>query len=144
MAKYAEKTKVPIEKTRDEIQKELVRFGVTQYGFGVSPRGTGIIFKWKERVYRLNVNEPNRNSFQYDSDFERAMRCRWRILLLCIKAKLNAVEDGLSDFEDEFLGYMALPDGGTVGDWLKLPENVNRLASAKMPLLLMSAEKSGD
>lgn len=144
MARYAEHTKVPITKTRNEIQKELTRYGIKEYGFGVSPRGTGIIFKWKDRVYKLNVNDPNRRDFCSQNGYEQAVRSRWRVLLLLIKAKLNAIEDGQATFEDEFLYATALPDGSTVGDFLKLPENQARLAQSQMPLLLMAGQKGGD
>jgi len=135
---------VPVDRTRDEIQKELTRYGVKEYGFGVSPRGTGIIFKWKDRVYRLNVNDPSRRDFSSQQRYDQAVRSRWRVLLLCIKAKLNVIEDGDKTFEDEFMAYMALPDGSTVGDFLKLPENQARLAQSQMPLLLMAEQKGGE
>lgn len=52
-------------------------------------------------------------------------------------AKLEEIEAGLVSFEDQFLAYMALPDGSTVGEFMKLPENVERLAKTKMPKLLI-------
>jgi hypothetical protein len=39
---------------------------------------------------------------------------RWRALCLVIKAKLEAVQSGISEFEDEFLANIVLPTGETV------------------------------
>jgi hypothetical protein len=39
-------------------------------------------------------------------------------LLLIIRAKLEAVESGITTLESEFLANILLPDGGTVGQWL--------------------------
>ncbi|MCI0440386.1 MAG: hypothetical protein L0177_14825 [Chloroflexi bacterium] len=50
---------------------------------------------------------------------DQAVRSAWRSLLICIKAKLEAVETGITSFEDEFLAHFVLPDRSTVGDWLK-------------------------
>jgi len=69
--------------------------------------------------------------------YEQARRQRWRILLLSVKAKLEEIEAGLISFDDQFLAYMALPDGSTVGDFMRLPENIKRLAQTKMPKLLI-------
>lgn len=37
---------------------------------------------------------------------------------MIIKAKLEAVESGISTIEREFLYEIVLPDGSTVGDWV--------------------------
>ena len=52
--------------------------------------------------------------------------------------KLEEIEAGLVSFEDQFLAYMALPNGSTVGEFMQLPENAERLAETKMPKLLTS------
>ena len=51
-------------------------------------------------------------------DREEACRQRCRALLLIIRAKLEAVESGITTLEIEFLANILLPDGGTVGQWL--------------------------
>jgi hypothetical protein len=48
---------------------------------------------------------------------DQATRSAWRALLLVIKAKLEAVETGITTFEDEFLAHLVLPNGQTVGEW---------------------------
>ena len=136
MAKYAERTTVPVTKSKQDIERALNTYGVEEYAFGTSPRGSGIIFKYDGKVYKINVSEPDPNKFRYDNQLQQAIRSRWRVLLLCIKAKLNLVQDGQSSFEDEFLAYMSLPEGITVAEFMRLPKNVKRLEQSKMPLLL--------
>ena len=137
MAKYAKSTRVPISRSKAEIEETLKRYGIEEFGMGTSPRGDGIIFKQGERTYKINVPNPDPNDFSTDVQYEQARRQRWRILLLSIKAKLEEIEAGLISFDDQFLAYTALPDGTTIGDFMRLPENVDRLAKTKMPKLLM-------
>jgi hypothetical protein len=47
---------------------------------------------------------------------QKAQRQKWRALLLCIKAKLEAVESKIETFEEAFLAHVVMPDGKTVGD----------------------------
>ena len=139
MTFYAEKTQVPISRSRVQIETELTRYGIQEYGIGHSPRGTGIIFKYDGKVYKMNVNEPDGDEFDTQRKLEQAKRSRWRLLLLCVKAKLNLIQSGQSSFEDEFLAYMALPDGSTVSDFMQQPENIERLQKSKMPKMLVGA-----
>ena len=59
-------------------------------------------------------------------------------LLLIIRAKLEAVESGITTLESEFLANLVLPDGGTVGDWLA-PQIDEAYATGKMPPMLQAA-----
>lgn len=137
MARYAKNTSVPISRSKAQIEETLLRYGITELGMGVSPRGDGIIFKKEGRLYKINVPNPNQDDYSTDLQYEQARRQRWRILLLSVKAKLEEIEAGLISFDDQFLAYMALPDGSTVGDFMRLPENIKRLAQTKMPKLLI-------
>lgn len=50
--------------------------------------------------------------------WEQACRQRWRALALAIKAKLEAVECGITTFEEEFMAHLVVPGQGgkTVGE----------------------------
>ena len=63
-------------------------------------------------------------------------RQRWRALVLVIKAKLEAVESGITTFENEFLAHIVLPDNRTVGEWLA-PQIDSAYEEGGMPKLLM-------
>ncbi len=61
---------------------------------------------------------------------------RWIILLaLVIKAKLEAVETGITMFDEEFLAHIVLPNGNTVGQFM-LPQVESTYNSGAMPPLL--------
>jgi hypothetical protein len=49
---------------------------------------------------------------QAESLWEQACRQRWRALSLAIKAKLEAVECGITTFEEEFLAHIVIPGQG--------------------------------
>lgn len=53
-----------------------------------------------------------------DEAWGQACRQKWRALALVIKAKLEAVEVGITTVEDEFLAATILPDGATVSQWI--------------------------
>lgn len=55
-----------------------------------------------------------------------------------IVAKLEAVEAGITEFEDEFLAHIVLPSGNTVGNWVR-PQIAKSYATGEMPLMLPSA-----
>ena len=136
MAKYAQYTKVPIQKSKQQIEKLLIDWGIEEFFFGTSPRGEGIGFKYKGRIYKRNVTKPKRESWTSNAEYERLQRQRWRILYMSLKMKLEEIDDGDISFEDQFLSMMCLPDGSTVADFMKLPENVALLQKAEMPKLL--------
>jgi len=53
-------------------------------------------------------------------NWEQACRQKWRALCLAIKAKLEAVESGISHFEDEFLSQIIDPiTKKTVGELIR-------------------------
>ena len=71
---------------------------------------------------------------------EQAVRQRWRALALVIKAKLEAVESGITCFEDEFMAHIVLPNGNTVSQWL-IPQISSAYENGAMPKLLPMPEE---
>ena len=136
MAKYAKATSVPIERSKIEIERTLIRYGIEEFFYGSSPRGSGIAFKFNGRAYKMNVPTPDRNGYKTDNQFKQAQRQRWRILLLGIKAKLELVEIGLVSFEDEFLAQTCLPDGTTIGQYVQ-KEVIKSIETGVMPQKLL-------
>lgn len=63
------------------------------------------------------------------------MRQRWRALALVIKAKLEAIESGITTVDAEFLAHLVLPDGRTYGEFA-LPQIDEVYRSGAMPPLL--------
>ncbi|MBI2798928.1 MAG: hypothetical protein HYX63_01375 [Gammaproteobacteria bacterium] len=66
---------------------------------------------------------------------QQAVRQRWRALNLVIKAKLEAVESGISVFEEEFLAHIVMPNNQRVGQWM-LPQIAAAYSSGKMSPML--------
>lgn len=133
MAQYAQNTSVSTEKSKMEIERTLTRYGATSFMYGTNPTEAVIAFEAKGRriVFRLPMPAKTEKRFTHVkrgsflsprsesaslAAWEQAGRQRWRALALAIKAKLEAVEAGITTFEDEFLAHIMLPDGRTVGE----------------------------
>lgn len=139
---FAAKTRVPADRTRNEIERLLERHKAQQYGTAVDyqARTARVQFRLHDRIVRFAIALPDgdRQKERYAQEERRL----WRALLLVIKAKLESVESGIATFEDEFLARIVLPDDRTVG------EHVTPLVAAayklgKMPeqLALPSAKE---
>lgn len=149
MPRYAESTQVPSDRSRAEIERTLTRYGATAFAYGWQDRTASVMFEMTGRriVFRLPL--PDRASEDFtltptgrersdkaaEDAYEQAVRQRWRALALVIKAKLEAVEAGISTVEDEFLSNIALPGGKTVGEWLG-PQLATVYARQELPALL--------
>ena len=68
-------------------------------------------------VFWLTPTKRRRTERQAQEAYEAEVRRRWRALAAVIKAKLVAVEDNISTMEQEFLAYVVLPNGQTLGEW---------------------------
>lgn len=73
------------------------------------------MFEMKDR--RLRFDLPLETSRV--KNWEQINRGRWRLLLLCIKAKLESVASGVETFEESFLAHVVMPDGKTVHDHVR-------------------------
>lgn len=125
---YAEKTEVAPERSRAEIERTLNRYGADSFAYVSAPDRGAVAFRMEGRAVRFEVPLPTdpaefrrtkggqtRTSRQMEAALEAEVRRRWRALLLCLKGKLEAVESGITTFEEEFLAHLVLPSGATVG-----------------------------
>jgi hypothetical protein len=151
MGKYAEGTTVPVEKSKLEIDQTLQRYGATQRGIIVDDAGhrAVIIFHLHERDLRLNVRLPPPDERRFTRDSRGVQRSRtaaaaayaaevrriWRVQLITLKTKLEAVAEDPDAFRDEFLAVTLLPNGQTVGEWAAEDLN-NAYSQGLMPPLL--------
>jgi hypothetical protein len=107
--RYAEKTNVPTDRSRAEIEKLVRRRGATSFGHLTTERGTSIVFEVKNRRIRFDLPIPKSVSPVEE-------RRRWRCLVLNVKAKFEAVESGIVTFDEEFLAHIVVPGtADTVG-----------------------------
>lgn len=153
MSRFAEKTDVPVTKSRAEIEHTLVRYGATSFMSGWSGTRAYIAFEMQGRRIKFLMPVPDpadrrftlfrhssgkllpRSPDASHAQWDQACRQVWRALLLVIKAKLEAVEAGISVFEDEFLAHIMLPDGRTVGEMVR-PSLAIAYETGKVPPLL--------
>lgn len=135
MNKYARNTTVSVSKSRSEIEDNLQRFGADSFGYMTERREgcevAAIAFRIQGRNVRLFLSLPSREDERFwvtpggrrrrDGDqayknWEQECRRMWRSLAEVIKAKLIAVDDGISTIEREFMADIMLPDGQTVSE----------------------------
>jgi len=152
---YAEDTSVSVEKSRAEIEKLIVRAGADKFasmiseneamiGFAICGKHVKFVLPLprtdERRFTHRKVNSTNHGSPRSREEaykaWEQACRSRWRALCLCIKAKLEAVEAGITTFEAEFLAHFVTPGGKTMGERI-IPQLEEMSKSGKMPLLTL-------
>lgn len=133
---YASRTSVPVVRSRAELDALLEKYGATRRALGHDEEAgfAFAVFEIQGRQVRLRVPLPRKTDYplkgkeprswyymgetQRDAwrakQVEQLHRERWRQLLLLVKAKLEAVQLGLSTFEREFLADIFLANGRTV------------------------------
>lgn len=143
---YATSTDVPIERSRVELERTLARYGATSFAYMTEAHRAMIAFKAHGKAVRflLPLPVPNdylknaagarRTALQMNQACEQASRSRWRALNLCVKAKLEAVECGITSFEEEFLAHFVLPNGRTMGE-TAIPMIEEATKTGKIPSL---------
>ena len=148
MGRYAESTAVSASKSRAEMEKTLARYGADGFMYGWDGNHAVVAFRMNNRHIKFELPMPDRGDFamtpagrrrrtadKIESAYEQATRQRWRALALVIKAKLEAVESGITEFDDEFMSHIVMPDGQTVGQHLK-PRIESAYSTGKMVKLL--------
>jgi hypothetical protein len=150
---YAAKTTVSPERSRAELEQILNRYGASAFAYGYDDDHAVVTFRVHGRIVRFFVTVPALSEFRYTTGAqwnsgarsrtsaqqktarEQSERQRWRALTLVVKAKLEAIESGITSFEEEFLAHMLLPDGTTVGEFLG-PQLEEVYATGEMPPML--------
>jgi hypothetical protein len=131
VVKYAQKTEVSVEKSKGEIERTLQKYGADEFVSGWNTGQAVVAFRMSNRRVRFILPLPNQTDREFTRTpgrgksrtkaaamvaWEQACRQRWRALKLVIQAKLEAVESGITTFENEFMAHIVLPDGRIVGD----------------------------
>lgn len=154
MSKYASSTTVSVEKSRAEIEGLLNRYGATAFMSGWEGQRAVLGFKAQGRMLRfiLTMPDPKSRAFTHTKHenswsqkslstaaaterYEQGCRQIWRAMALVIKAKLEAVEAGITTFESEFMAQIVLPNGQTMGEHAA-PLIAEAYDSGSMPKLL--------
>jgi hypothetical protein len=145
--RYAAATTVSPEKSRQEIERTVKRYGADEFAFAERADVAVILFRYKGRRVRFTIERPSFDDVQHTpggrwrsashtrAAREQLERQRWRVLFLTIKAKLEAVEAGAETASTAFLPYALLPNGETFAEWIE-PQVDTAYASGQMPGLL--------
>lgn len=108
-SQYAKTTRVPVQRSRNEIETTLERYGCEAFSFLKRGDDCVIQFEHGGRTFRIPVD---------GGETDQETRQRWRVVLLWLKACLELVENGQDSFDVVFAMWTALPDGSTLGDTL--------------------------
>jgi len=129
--KYAVDTSVSAAQSKAEIERSLQRYGASKFMSGWDNENAMIAFEYQslrlrfilplpdkmsDEFWKTDVRKTQRSESQAYEKWEQACRQRWRALNLVVRAKLEAVECGISTFEEEFLAYIVTGSGRTVGE----------------------------
>lgn len=153
--RYASNTSVSVANSKAEIENTLQRYGASQFISGWGENRAMIGFTMGGRQIRFILAMPRRDDREFTRTetgrdradaaahkaWEQACRQRWRALALVIKAKLEAVDSGIAEFEDEFMANIVLPNGATVSQEVR-PRIASAYKSGHMQNLL--PDYSGD
>jgi hypothetical protein len=153
MTRYAANTEVTTDKSRAEIERTLQRYGADQFFYGWQEGAASIGFRMHDRRVQFVLPMPDPTSDEFTTTpsgwerqatasrrlYEQALRQKWRALALVVKAKLEAVESGITTFEEEFLAHIVLPNGQRVGQFM-VPQISVAYATGTMPPLLPMLE----
>jgi hypothetical protein len=151
--RYASETTVPVERSKAEIEQLLIRYKATAFTSGWQEGAAFIAFQIKGLYIRFTLPVPNRSEKRFthkvvrghltkrtegqaERAWEQEHRQRWRALLLVVKAKLEAVEIGISSLEHEFLAFIVMPGDVQLGDWL-IANAIPSIRDGRMPLLAL-------
>ena len=151
--RYAQGTVVTPDRSKAEIERTLARYGASAFVYGVRPDQAVIQFAMGNRSirfhlpfkgwqdFKLSTKGRSRRDTAAQKVWEVDIRQRWRALALVLKAKLEAVEAGITTFEEEFLAHVLLPGGRTV--WEETREKIHlAYESGKVPEMLLGFSES--
>lgn len=124
--RYAERTKVPVERSRAELEGLLDAAGAT--GFGVMRSGSmrqvmfeldsvSVLMEMRVELPQPKARGRARPAAATAASVQSALlaeeRRLWRAMVLLVKAKLEAVASGISTVEREFLADVVMRDSRT-------------------------------
>jgi hypothetical protein len=160
MPTFAAETTVPADRSRSEIERTLTRYGAHAFMYGWQGSSAMVAFEAHNRRIRFILPMPDKSDpsithtqhkkaylrtklsdRQQEIRYDQQIRQRWRALALVIKAKLEAVEAGITTFEEEFLAHIMLPNGQTVAGWIA-PQLDNAYANNTMPALMPGVKET--
>ena len=109
---YAQDTNVSVDKSTADVKKMLKALGADRIAVIESSDGNFLAFQHGSVAYKLTqpkLDIPRKSEEQCD-------RAAWRAIVLLVKAKKVAIDQGITTLEREFFSDTMLPDGTVLGD----------------------------
>lgn len=130
---YASGTTVTAAQTEGEIKALLAKRKVAKIATMVDGDHFDILFEYESVTYRISLPLPNPEDARFTEYkqgskiwartataarelYEKELNRKWRAFGAVIKAKIVAVEEGISSMEKEFIGNVVLKGGQTVAE----------------------------
>lgn len=129
--RYAEKTKVTVEKSQFEIKSLLSKHGATSFGMMETLETSTLVCEYKGRRLKFEIKR--------HKEMQEYMR-QWRVMLLRIKARIEEVTSKEVTVDEAFMPYIMLPNGLTVAETI-LPAIADTYKTGSMPQLLLGFQK---
>jgi len=155
---YASGTSVDAGASRAEIERTLARYGATAFGYmtqeSEGASRAAVTFVAHGRQVRLTVEMPSRADRRFThtpstkrprtpeaayKEWEAETRRVWRALALLVKALLEAVDSGITTFEEAFLPYTIVPGTGRTVHEQVGADMERAIASGEPPRLQIGA-----
>jgi hypothetical protein len=141
--RYAAGTRVEVNRSRDELEGLLDRVGADSVATMRDSTAAAVAFRLTGRNYILRLPFPSDEEIlarrrvtkgQMENARAQANRERWRALVLLCKAKIVAIDAGVTTPEAEFLAHAMLPSGQTLGEHLsEHPEQLTTSGRLMLP-----------
>jgi hypothetical protein len=125
---YAQGTKVTVEASLQELKRLLKKHGATSIGTYEDDAQSVITFTINGLTIKQSVLSPDAQDYRWTASgtmrsdmgqrdaIDAELRRRWRVLVIYLKAKLTAIDEGITTIEREFLADVTRYDGSTVGE----------------------------
>lgn len=158
MKHYADKTTISVNQSIAEIERILARYGADQfvYARGIDEAGIAFVISspiGEKRQAKIIIPIPpmddpkitrtptgrrrKNGGAEVQRLWEQEVRRRWRVMALAIKAKFEAIDCGITSFDQEFLANIMLADGETVLHKITPQINEAYLTGNPAPKLLL-------
>jgi hypothetical protein len=132
VARFAEGTKVSVESSRGEISGILAKHGCMRMAWATEPRGDTLQFELDDKQFRFAMKRPTAEevrardgheyTYPHNVDWELKAEAEWRRVwranVLLLKAKLEFIDGGDTTLEKEFMPYLVMKGGRTLGDFI--------------------------
>jgi len=112
---YAEKTSVPVSRSKEQIEAMLLKVGVEKFAYMLDSVHTLLMFSYGGIPYRIQIDIPSRDTWEgSEKSRDQEIRRLWRVAWLIVKNRVVFIEEGGEPFQAAFMPYMAVEGDSTL------------------------------